>query len=144
MGDEAGYVSRGFAQTCLCALLVASLVALAGCQAAGPGGGPGTGVEHVVVAEPTDVPAGNASTVNASTPRLADADAVQDALARAAAENGTAVVQVSAEQFAAVNGTVAAMPAATTPAGDEAVEATLYVAYEDTVYRVTVRKRWLV
>jgi hypothetical protein len=126
------------------AVLVAVLVALAGCGA-GPGGGPGTGVERVVVAERTDLAPGNASTVDASAPVLADADAVQAALTEAATEGDErAIVRVSERRFGALNRTLAAIPGVADRSGDEAVAATLYVAYEGDVYRVTVRKRWLV
>lgn len=127
------------------AVLVAAVVALAGCGA-GPGGGPGTGVEHVVVAERTDLAPGNASTVDASAPALADADAVQAALSEAATDGGDgyAVVGVSEQRFAALNRTLAAIPGAATHRGDDAVAGTLFVEYEGAVYEVTVRKRWLV
>jgi hypothetical protein len=126
------------------AVLVAVLVALAGCGA-GPGGGPGTGVEHVVVAERTDLAPGNASTVDASAPVLADADAVQAALTEAATgDDEVAIVRVSERRFAVLNRTLAGIPGVADQPGDEAVAATLYVAHDGDVYRVTLRKRWLV
>lgn len=125
------------------AVLVAVVVALAGCGGA-PGGSRGTGVEHVVVAESTDLAPGNASSVDASAPQLADANAVQAALTEAATEDDVAVVRVSERRFAALNRTVAAIPGVADRTDDEQVAATLYVEYEGDVYRVTVRKRWLV
>jgi hypothetical protein len=126
------------------AVLVAALVALAGCGA-GPGGGPGTGVEHVVVAERTDLAPGNASTVDATAPQLADASAIQRALTEAAdSSDDVAVVRVSGRRFAALNRTVAAIPGAASAPDDDAVAATLYVERDGDVYRVVVRKRWLV
>lgn len=126
------------------AVLVAVVVALAGCGGA-PGGSRGTGVEHVVVAESTDLAPGNASTVDASAPQLADAEAIQAALTEAAAgEDEVAVVRVSERRFAALNRTVAAIPGVADRSDDEQVAATLHVEHEGDVYRVVVRKRWLV
>ena len=125
-------------------VLVAVVVALAGCGGA-PGGSRGTGVDHVVVAEDADVAPGNASTVDASAPRLADANAVQAALTEATADDGgVALVRVSDRRFAALNRTIATIPGAATRPGDDAVAGVLYVEYEGDVYRVVVRKRWLV
>jgi len=104
------------------------------------GGSRGTGVEHAVVAESTHLAPGNASSVDASTPQLADASAVQAALT----EDEVAVVRVSELRFEALNRTVAATPGVADRTDDEQVAATLYVEYEGDAYRVTVRKRWLV
>ena len=125
------------------ALVVAVVVALAGCGGA-PGGSRGTGVEHVVVAERTNRSPGNASTVDASAPALADADAVHAALTEAATQGDASVVRVSEGRFAALNRTTTSIPGAATRPGDDAVAGTLYVEYEGAVYEVTVRKRWLV
>ncbi|WP_227133232.1 hypothetical protein [Halorubellus salinus] len=126
------------------AVLTVLVVALAGCQA-GPGGGPGTSVEYSVAAAATDMAPGNASTVDASAPELADVDAVHEALSRAAEDaDGYALVTVSEQQFGTLNRTVASLPGGVSSTSDEVVAAMVYVEYEGTVYRVTVEKRRLV
>ncbi len=124
------------------AVVVAVLVALAGCGGA-PGGSAETGVQYVVYAERTDLAPGNASTVDAGAPALADASAIQRALTEAATE-GNGLVRVSERRFAKLNRTIAAIPGAASAPDDDAVAGTLYVEYEGAVYEVTVRKRWLV